>query len=156
MNEEKKRFNVIDVLIIIGILLIVLALIFRAQIINVFNDKGSRTECRITVVADELPADTATSVKIGDQITWLDREASIGAIERVSIDRATVYVPNSDGSYSPVVSDSLYQLTCTLVTTCLSDNGCYIDGKYFLAKGMTMLLSTPTAQFKVTVTAVEY
>lgn len=156
MNEEKKRFNVIDVLIIIGILLIVLALIFRAQIINVFNDKGSRTECRITVIADELTTDTATSVKAGDQMTWLDRDVSIGTVESVNTTPSTVYIPNPDGSYSPVVSDTLTQLTCTVITSCLSDNGCYIDGKYFVAKGMTMLLSTTTAQFKVTVIAVEY
>lgn len=156
MNEEKKRFNVIDVLIIIGILLIVLALIFRTQIINVFSDEGSRTECRITVIADELPTDTANSVKKGDQITWLDRDVSIGTVESVNLAPSTVYVQGLDGSYTPVVSGSLNQLTCTIVTTCLSDNGCYIDGKYFVAKGMTMLLSTPTAQFKVTVIAVEY
>ena len=156
MNEEKKRFNVIDVLIILGILLIVLALIFRAQIINVFNDTGSRTECRITIIADEIAADTVASIKEGDQVTWLDRDVSIGSIESISSEKATVYVPNYDGSYSPVVSDTLYKLTCTIVTTCLSDNGCYIDGKYFVAKGMTMLLSTQNAQFTVTITAVEY
>lgn len=156
MNEEKKRFNVIDVLIILGILLIVLALIFRAQIINVFNDTGSRTECRITFIADELPNDTANSVRAGEQMTWLDRDISLGAIESVNVSPATVYVQSLDGSYSPVVSDTLKQLTCTVVTTCLPDNGCYIDGKYFVAKGMSMLLSTPTAQFNVTVIAVEY
>ncbi len=156
MNEEKKRFNIIDVLIILGILFIVLTLIFRAQIINLFNDKGSRTECRITVIADELPTNTATMIKSGDQMTWLERDASIGTVESVSITPATVYVQGISGSYSPVVSDSLYQLTCTIVTSCLSDNGCYIDGKYFLAKGMKMLLSTPTAQFEVTVISIDY
>lgn len=156
MNEEKKHFNIIDVLIIIGILLIILALIFRAQIIAVFDDRGKSTECRITVIADEVPTNSATSLRIGDKITWLDRSASLGTIETVNINRSTVYVPNPDGSYTPVVSDSLYQVTCTLVTTCLADNGCYIDGKYFIAKGMSLLLSNETSQFTVTVVSVEY
>lgn len=156
MNEEKKHFNAIDVLIIIGIILIVLALIFRAQIIALFDDRGDRTECKITVIADEVPKNAADSLAVGDEITWLDNSVSIGSIEAIEKAPSKVYVEGLYGSYTAVDSDSLCTVTLTVSTTCLYDKGCYIDGKHFIAKGMELLLSNKTAQFSVTVVAVEY
>lgn len=156
MNEGKKHFNIIDVLIIIGILLIVLALIFRAQIIALFDDRGDRTECRITVIADEIPKNVSESLTVGDNVTWLDRSVSLGSIEAVEKTPATIYVENLTGGYTVVVSETHSKAVFTLATTCLYDNGCYIDGKYFVAKGMTLLLSNETSQFTVTVISVDY
>ncbi len=156
MNEEKKHFNVIDVLIIIGILLIVLALIFRAQIIALFDDRGNRTECQITVIADEVPKNALEALRVGDDITWLDNSVSLGALESVSSTPAKIYVESISGTYTAMESDSLCQVTFTLSANCLYDNGCYIDGKYFIAKGMSLLLSNQVAQFTVTVVSVDY
>ena len=52
--ENKKRFNIVDAMIILGILVIASSIIFRTQIIMFFSSDTTKNEYYITFEAENI------------------------------------------------------------------------------------------------------
>ena len=164
--EEKKRFNVIDVMIIIAALLIIFGIIFRAQIIDVFNSGGKQTTFTVTFEADSVPNALAEKIVDGEGVTWLEKSLSLGTLSGIEKTPSTIYVPNTessldslllpykDGTYNALPSAELTKITGSFTALGSSKNGCYVNGTDFLAAGMTVTVVTATAELQVTVTSI--
>lgn len=164
--EEKKRFNIIDVMIIIAALLIIVGIIFRAQIIDVFNSGGKHTTFTVTFEADNVPNALADKISDGESVTWLEKTLPLGTLSGIEKTAATVYVPNTvtninplmpdykDGTYSAVASTELTKINGTFTAQGTSKDGCYINGTDFLASGMTVTLVTATTEIQVIITSI--
>ncbi len=153
---EKKHFNAIDVLIIIGVVLIILGIIFRSNIIRLFRDNAQRSECTITFVSDSVPNDVVSLLNGGSALTWVDHDVPLGTLQSISSSPALIYLENDDGTYRTVESTTDSFVTGVISATALSDNGCYIDGTDFISSGMTVVISTQNAQFTAVVTSVSF
>ena len=165
--EEKKRFNAIDVMIIISALLIIVGIIFRAQIIDIFNSSGKQTTFTVTFEAEAVPSTLTEKIVSGDPVTWLEKSASLGNLSDIKKDAAVIYVPNTvidpavndgapyrDGTFSAVTSTELSRITGSFTAKGNSNDGCYVNGTDFLAAGMTVTLLTPSAEFSVIITSI--
>ncbi len=162
--EEKKHFNIIDVMIIIGILLIVIGIIFRAQIIGIFIDNGKQTSYTVSFEADSVPNNVAEKILEQNKVTWVEKSASLGNIFEIEKKPAIIYVPNivgsvlnhpyKDGTYSKIESDDYKTITGKFTAQGNSNDGCYINGTQFLAAGMTITLATSTTEFEVIITSI--
>ncbi len=162
--EEKKHFNVIDVMIIICALLITVGIIFRAQIIDVFNSSGKHTTFTVTFEAENVPANISEQLSDGSAVTWIEKSLQLGALSGLNKEAAVVYVPNTvtnplgtsykDGTFSKVTSSDLFKITGSFTAQGNKNNGCYINGTDFLAAGMTVTLATSTAEFTVIITSI--
>jgi hypothetical protein len=153
--EEKKHFNVIDVLIIIGAILIIVGIIFRAQLISIFNANATETKYSISFEAEAVDNNVAELLQNGNNVTWLDKSQKLGAITTVEKSPTKIFVPeNETGKYIAVDSDKTQKVTGTISALGNSKNGCYINGTTYLAAGMTVVLATENAEFTAIITSV--
>ncbi len=163
--EEKKHFNIIDVMIIICALLITVGIIFRAQIIDVFNSSGKQTTFTVTFEAENVSAALSESFSDGNAVTWTEKSLQLGALSGLNKEAAVIYVPNTvtlpllggaykDGTYSKVTSSDMFKITGSFTARGNLNNGCYINGTDFLAAGMTITLANPTAEMQVVITSI--
>lgn len=154
--QEKKHFNAIDVLIILGVLLIILGIIFRSNIITLFRDNAQRSECTISFISENVPNNVAALLGNGNTLTWVEHDIPLGTLETVSSSHAVIYIENGDGTYHTAPSASESTVVGVIKTTALSDNGCYINGTDFIAAGMTVVIATQNAQFTAVITSVSF
>ena len=154
--EEKKKFNIIDALIIVIVLLMVFAVIFRSQIISLFSDTGTKSECEIAFVCEEIPNELVGMVTDGSTATWLEANAELGRLTQLSAPvEADVYETFGDQLVLKK-SSVAKKFSGKIVGTAVSNNGCYINGTDFLAAGMTVTVSTGTVQFEALITDVTF
>lgn len=161
--EEKKHFNIIDVMIIIGALLIIVGIIFRAQIIDVFVNNGKQTTYTVTFEADAVPNAISENILDGNTVIWVEKSAQLGVLSDLKKEAAVIYVPNTsvsegktynDGTYSKVTSSDMTRIVGVFTAQGNSNDGCYVNGTDFLASGMTLTLATPTVEFQVVITSI--
>ncbi len=155
-DKNEKRFNFIDLLIILTVLLIAAAVIFRAQIITFFNDGERRSESVITFKADSVPMSTVEHVKTGTNVRWLERGLELGKLETFTASPAILYVPGLGGTVTTVGDANNCAVVGTIKADIFYDEGCYIEGNAFLAPGMTITLYSDSAQLTVTVVDIAY
>lgn len=155
--EEKKRFNAIDAFIVLILLVMIAVLIFRSQIIALFNDTGTQKDCEIYFTCESIPMDIYPQITSGSAVTWLESDASLGRLTMISQEpeKAKIYEQTENGLiYRESFTD--YEFKGKINGTAISNHGCYIDGTDFLAAGMTITIVAGHVQFTALITAVNF
>ncbi len=159
-NKSEKRFNFIDVLIILSVLLILSVTVFRAQIITFFSDSEHRKNCVIHFQSESIPNENLEYLKKeGVPLYWLEQEQKLGTLSEASASPYTIYVDeDGDGKYDPVPDEKNAVLMGTISASVLYDeeNGCFVGGTSFIAPGMVITIYSENIQFKITITEIEY
>ncbi len=157
INEKsEKRFNFIDILIILAVLIIAVSIIFRAQLITFFSDGERRSECTIEFQCENVPNESLAFISSGSSLSWLEHEVVIGTLENTEVSPATAYILRNDGSYDKVSDPKNSFIKGTLSADVLYNNGCYIGGTAFLAPGMTITVYSENVQFEMTILKITY
>ena len=153
--RNSKRINAIDVVIIICSALIILATVFRAQVIGFFGDGENLSEFVVTFESDPLENSYAGYVNAGRNVEWVEKAKSIGEIRSITgISPAKVYTLGSDGSLIITDSGSSSVLRGTLLVRAASKDGCFVSGTEFIGAGSRLTLRTQNVVFTVTVLSV--
>ena len=153
--ENKKRFNIVDAIIILGILVIAASIIFRTQIIMFFSSDTTKSEYTISFDAESIDNDLVSLIKMGAEVTWIENGSSLGTLKNVSSPIASkLYTTDENGTIFVTESKTQSKITGKLTVDAISNNGCYIEGTHFLAAGMTVTLSTKDVQFTAVITSV--
>ena len=152
--EEKKRFNALDVLIVLALIILIVVIIFRAQIISLFTDTKNNEACEIVFVCESVSNDVYQNIKDQSSLIWITADAQLGtmSIDQGSEDKARVYEKNEDGKWEMELSEVNTRFTGKIAATLASDNGYYVGGTHFIAPGMTITVSTELAQFNILIT----
>ncbi|MBR2474442.1 MAG: DUF4330 family protein [Clostridia bacterium] len=154
--EEKKRFNIIDALIILVVLLMILAVIFRSQIISLFSDASTKSDCEIYFTCEQIPNDLTSLITDGATVTWIEADAELGRLTRLTDPVPSDIYEKSDDALILKKSNDTKKFTGKISGSAISNNGCYIDGTDFIAAGMTITVTTGTVQFEALVTDVVF
>ena len=153
--EEKKRFNIIDFIIILGVLIIAASIIFRTQIITFFSADASNDEYTLTFEIELINNEDAALIDLNDTLTWIENDISFGTIKELSAPKkASIYEKDQNGNIIFSLSETQSTLTGTINLDAITNNGCYVDGMYFVGAGMTVTLATKNVQFTAIITAV--
>ncbi len=158
-EKSEKRFNFIDVLIILSVLLILAASLFRAQIITFLSDGEHRKACVIHFQSEEISEENLIYIKDGTEFSWLEREQKLGVLSgKPAVTPATLYIQKDDGTYDKVADPSNAIISGTIKANVLYDEetGCFIGGTSFIAPGMVITVHSKDIQFKLTVTEIEF
>lgn len=151
----KKRFNIIDVLIIACAVLIVFSIIFRGQIISFFGSTQNLDAFTVVFESDPVDNRIITTLKSGQSVTWVENSKVLGTLAEFEVTEATVYTVQTNGTLIQTKSDSQSVIRGTLdITAALRDGACYVSGTNFLGGGMNITLRTEYATFTVTVISV--
>lgn len=151
----KKRFNLIDALIIVCVALIVLSVIFRGQIISAFSIRRNLDSFVVTFESDPVDNRVLSTLKNGQSVTWVENGAVLGKLDGYSSEAAVFYTADRFGELVETESkdQSIIKGRMT-VTAAYRDGSCYVSGTEFLGGGMQLTLRTEYATFTVTVISV--
>ena len=154
LYEEKKRFNGIDVLIVVLLLLITAVVIFRSQILSLFTVTGTKENCEITFVCERISKDVYEgNIKQTGKTTlnWIDTGKSIGnmTLDSSTVAPSRIYEKQPDGSYTVKFSETEISFGGKIKTSLISNGGYYLNGTEFIAPGMTITVATELAQFNI-------
>ena len=153
--KGKKRFNIVDCVILLCVILIIVAVVFRAQIIDYIARGENLSEYTVVFESDPVGNSYASYITAGKQIEWVETGSIIGEIKTVeSATPADVYTIRSDGKLMVTPSDSETVVRGTLTVRASDRDGCFISGTDFVGAGMKMTLRSNSAVFTVTVISV--
>ncbi len=158
-EKSEKRFNFIDVLIILSILLIVAAFIFRTQWITFLNNNESKRNCVIHFQSEGVPEESIEYIKEGMKLSWLERGQTLGTLGKTTVAPDVIYIEGAiTGKYETVGDPKNYTLSGTINASVVYDEekGCFIGGTSFLAPGMVITVYSENVQFELTVTGINY
>ena len=155
-EDEKKRFNALDALIVLIAILLVLVVVFRTQIVSFFSNTSTKMECDIYFTCEEIPNELTSAVADGASVTWVDADVKLGRLTRTSdFTESVKYEKNGDTLY--LTTNSSYKsFTGKINGIAIKSNGCYIEGTDFISAGMTVTLTTGLVQFKALITDVVF
>ena len=153
--KGKKRFNIVDCVILLCVILIIVAVVFRAQIIDYIARGENLSEYTVVFESDPIGNSYASYITAGKQIEWVETNSVIGEIKNIeSVTPADVYTVRSDGTLMVTPSDSESVVRGTLTVRASDKDGCFISGTDFVGAGMKMTLRSNNALFTVTVISV--
>ena len=153
--KEKRKFNIVDCVIILCAVLIVTAVIFRSQIIEFISRGENLSEYTVAFETDPIANSYAGYITTGKRIEWVEKNSVIGEI--MSIESSVpedIYTVCSDGTLLVTQSDSKTVIRGTLSVKAADKDGCFISGTDFVGAGMKMTLRSNNAVFTVTVLSV--
>ena len=154
--QEKKRFTAIDVLIIFSVLLLIATLIFRSQLISLFNDSSKRIDCEIYIVCENVSNEITPQIKDGSDVYWVESKVPVGKMTLTSqFSPAAVYT-NENGNLYVEYSDSASTFSGKIDAAAVSNSGCYLNGTDFIAPGMNLTFSTEYVQFTALITDIKF
>lgn len=147
MESSKRRFNIIDLILILVILLVVIAIAGKIAFPDFFRTKGVDTLLSCTLVTDSETSPYALAFKEGD-VLYVNGNVVFGTVTSVSKEYKE---PETEGASSIVY----YELT--VISELAKKDGAYrlSDGSIIVVGGELDVNSRDTsAVFKVTKTVV--
>ena len=152
---KSKKLNIIDILIIICAALIILATVFRTQVIGFLADRENLSEFNLAFETHPIPNEySGHIVSSPEPVEWVEVDKKIGVISSVEgTTSAPVYTMGADGKLIVTESDDKV-IRGTMAIKAVQKGGCFISGTEFIGAGMVITLRLSTVVFKVTVLSV--
>ena len=151
---KTKKLNVIDIMILVCVALIVLATVFRTQVIGFLADKENLSEFTLTFETEPIPSGYSGYIlPSATPVEWAEVGKEIGTINSVEVSDAPVHTIGSDGKLIVSKGDDKV-LRGTMIVRAVSRDGCFISGTEFIGAGMEITLRISTVVFEATVLSV--
>ena len=153
--KEKKRVNFIDITIVLCLILIILAVVFRAQITEYISGGTNLTSYSVEFESEPLRNGYVNYIGVGDAVEWVEKDMEIGSVDAINESVPTpIYTVGSDGKLIITESDTTTTVRGVLSVRALDNDGCFISGTEFIGAGMKMTLRAGNVVFEVTVLSV--
>ena len=158
-NPEKKlgrRFNIIDVFLIVIVVLCVLGIYFRAEIAEKIGLEKDLEEYKLGFKITEIRYTSAEYLQSGNAVYFDGGSILFGTIDGKCQERPSeVYIDGPDGVPVKVIypKDTYIDVFGTLKCIGLmKEDGFYLDGTYSLAPGSAVNVRTEMLNFTIIIT----
>jgi hypothetical protein len=152
--NKKIKFNVLDFSIILLSVLSVLAFIFWNDIRTRFMYEEKEAE--YAFVARGVTEEALNSLKIGDEVKFLNSRENAGKIISFEYEKEILSVILVDGSRKTYEGDT-YVLTGKISARGREkENGFYVSDEYFIVPGKKFSLSTSKVNVDVEITEIDF
>ncbi len=129
MRNKLKKFNVLDIVIVLLIAAIILGAFFRADIIRLVSGEETVT-MEIAFESEPMPTVFYSYFIKGDEIFISGTDVSLGKADKLSKILAPVWIQMEDGSFEEDV-----ELEKSIISGVLTVEGYYRDGVFCLENG---------------------
>ena len=158
-QESKSRFNVIDAIIILLILVCVFTILVRCGVLDNLFSNSKLEEYELTFTAKYLRHTDSNAFVNGDTFYEIDSGKLIGVFDKFdSISPASVYENDTDGSIIAVSLPESTKIDVVGVIACsgrLADDGRFLlNGTDFLAPGKVLTVRSEHIDVEITITAI--
>ena len=154
-TNAKRRFNLIDAIIIVLVILCIVGIYFRSQITQWIGIDRQLSEYKMTFKVSEIKYTSERYLASGKRI-YLDTPAmELGTIDgNCTVSPAETYIEQTDGSLivaqypKDTYIDVMGSIKCSGTQR---EDGFYLAGSYSIAPGMKINVHTEMLDFVITV-----
>ena len=153
MNNTKNRklkFNIIDFLIILIVIGVALIFVFRSNMVNSFTSAPQTIS--YTVRISDVQKESFDLVEVGSTLYCNDDDSILGTIKGKRFEEASMYTVLANGdivkTYQPDRIDIYLEVEASGT---VDEDGCMIDGTYFIASGKMISCYVDKLYFNVEV-----
>ena len=163
-NGTKRRFNVLDIAIIVLVLLAVIGVWQRQNLQNLFTADELLEQYTVSFEIQKVRSTTIDQLKKGDALYVEGDEGQIllGTLnDQLSVAAATVYLQDRDGNTVKAVypqDANEYLLDASGVLRCEGvehDDSFLLGGKLYLAVNQTVSARSETADLEIRIISIE-
>lgn len=130
----KKKFNIIDIIIVVLVVACTAAVLLRYGVINKVSEKAETVNVEITILIEEISKSSSSAFINGDAFYW--EGINIGTLKSVDIQKARVYIAGENGECVPVEREDKYDVRIVLSASgTYTDSGFMLSGTTYLAPG---------------------
>ena len=145
---KSKKPNLIDVLIILVLVLVTSAAVYRTLSIKQLPDTVKNKEIEYTLLISGVDSLYANAVKTGDTVYLTEKSLACGEVSAVQTAYVRKEITAADGTFSLHLYPAEIDMTLTLrLSADISENGFYIGDNTYLNLGKNMKMHTETFTF---------
>ena len=153
MNIKKIKFNSIDFLILLVIIAAIVSVVFRSSLKDEIASIRSNETVVYTLRINNLQKESFNYVNLDDKLYASSDDKFLGTIIEKSSRPAETYIALDNGeikkTYIPDRIDVMLTVECPGMVT---EEGCMLDGNYFIASGSYISAYTNLLTFSFEVT----
>ncbi len=153
-KKNKLKFNIIDFLIVAAIVALVVVFMFRgglADKIASFN-----TTIEYTVKVPDIQSESYALIEEGNTLYCNDDDRVIGKIVSKTAEPSAMYTILANGEIVKTSKPDRIDMFLTIEATgTVDEDGCMIDGNYFVGSGKTISCYVDKLYFNAEVTRAE-
>ena len=153
MKNKKIRFNVIDFLILLVIIIAVVSIVFRSGLKDSVIGARSNQTIEFTVRINNVQKDTFSIIQIDDVVYAQKDDAALGKITAKNYRPAETYIALDSGEIKKTYIPDRYDIFLTIEGKGSSTKeGNMINGNFFVASGRYISAYTNDVSFNFEVT----
>ena len=158
MNNTKKRFNIIDVILILAIVAVVAGVIIRSGFADSFSEKMDEGNIEYEFIINSIKATSDQYFDEGTVIYSQTTQKEIGKILTVTTRPAEAYIELPTGEIVKTVIPDRIDVIGTAVIKGNEDNDgrCMLDGTTHIAAGKNIYARTDDITFMFTVEGAKF
>lgn len=159
MNENskplKKRFNIIDFLLIVLILAALISVLLRNDVTRALNVGQKKTNIEYTFMVENIRDISCDKFAEGKEFLLQSNEKSIGTLTSYEVLPYEQFVELSNGEIVKTQVPERYTLKGTVAAQVRkAEDGYYLDDNTFLCPGSTFYVKFDILHFMITVISV--
>ena len=155
-KNRSRRFNIIDVFLIVLVILCVLGIYFRAEIADKLGIEKDLEEYKISFKVNEIRYPSAEYIQSGNTVYFENGNVIFGTIDGKCQERPSeVYIDGPDGAPVKVIYPKDTYIVLLGKIKCMGimkEDGFCLDGTYSLAPGSTVNVRTEMLNFTIIIT----
>ena len=155
MNTKKIKINILDIVVIIFILSTILGLFVRTRLSSV-KVKGESKNIIIEININDNTKNLSQFLNSGDTVKTSDGKVNFGTIENV-VNRNNIVYVEEDGIFIKKFNDDMYRILVQIDSNVVTnEKGTFIDGKYYIAPGLIVKLTTENCEFEAEIIDIKF
>lgn len=157
MNRVKKRFNIIDLVIIVTVIGCLLGVVVRYNFVNRIMALEESETVTVYMTAKELIPGVAESISKRDEFFCVSTDNSLGKPKFVSVAKSRFVYADTNGSPAIGTNDSKKDVRiCFEVKGVKNENGFLLNGTQLIVPGNEMVIMSSKGQVSVIITEIRY
>ena len=153
-NENKTRFNMIDLLIVLIIIACIIGTVFRGAILDRLSFSSSADSVMVSFTAENLTKEDISTLKVGDKLSLSDK--SFGVLRSVAYEKQTVVIPSDDRlSFIEALDPEHYTMTGEIeINGKNTDKGFFFDSDIHIGVGKMLNLESSKCAISIVITKI--
>ena len=153
-NENKTRFNMIDLIIVLIIIACIIGTVFRGTILDRLSFSSSADRVKVSFTAENLTYEDVSALRVSD--TLYLSEKSFGTLTSMSYVKQTVVVPSQDRlSFTEALDPTHYTLTGEIeISGKNTDKGFFFDSDIHIGVGKVLNLESSNCAISIVITKI--
>lgn len=154
-NKNRRRFNIIDLLIILALTAVVVGVAFRYNLVDKIGVRSNEDTVVISFLVQNIKETSADALVLGDMFYIESNGMELGELISKNPTFAEAFVEDSEGKLVKTLNESTNDVRGEIKAKGkIKDEGFMLGGTQFLAAGKEIYVESRNIMVTITVTGV--